>query len=155
MIKRSEPTRYAVQLARTLYSLGIEFTLEPEIWHTSCNFYTPERLVNNRVIIEVDGPLHEDLKIKNDRIRQRALENTGYVVYRLKNQEIVESLGDVLIKIKYILSQSRGVSPKLFEIEVPEGNRMSNLSENFVKAYASALNSTLITIDRWNAIYFK
>ena len=156
MIKRSEPTRYAVQLARTLYSLGIEITLEPEIWYTSCNFYTPDLLVNNRVIIEVDGPVHEDLKIKkNDRIRQRALENTGYVVYRFKNQEIVESLGDVIIKIKYILSESKGVNPKLFEIEVPEGNRMSNISENFVKAYASALNSTLITIDRWNAIYFK
>jgi Protein of unknown function (DUF559) len=156
MIKRSEPTRYAVQLAKALYSLGIEITLEPEIWYTSCNFYTPDLLVNNRVIIEVDGPLHEDLKIKrNDRIRQRALENTGYIVYRFKNQEIVESLGDIIIKIKYILSQSRGVNPKLFEINVPEGNRMSNISENFVKAYASALNSTLTTIDRWNATYFK
>ncbi|MDQ6864164.1 MAG: endonuclease domain-containing protein [Thermoproteota archaeon] len=143
-------------VSQGLYSLGIEITLEPEIWYTSCNFYTPDLLVNNRVIIEVDGPLHEDLKIKkNDRIRQRALENTGYVVYRFKNQEIVESLGDLIIQIKYILSQSRGINPKLFEIDVPEGNRMSNISENFVKAYASALNSTLITIDRWNATYFK
>ena len=156
MIKRSEPTWYAVQLAKALYSLGIEITLEPEIWYTSCNFYTPDLLVNNRVIIEVDGPLHEDLKIKkNDRIRQRALENTGYVVYRFKNQEIAASLRDVIIKIKYILSQSRCITPKLFEIDVPEGNRMSNISENFVKAYASALNSTLTTIDRWNAVYFK
>ena len=113
MIKRSEPTKYAVQLAKALYSLGIEITLEPEIWYTSVMFYTPDLLVNNRVIIEVDGPLHEDLKIKkNDRIRQRALENTGYIVYRFKNQEIVASLGDIIIKIKYILSQSRGVNPK-------------------------------------------
>jgi hypothetical protein len=155
-IKRSEPTRYAVQLAKALYSLGIEITLEPEIWYTSCNFYTPDLLVNKKVIIEIDGPLHEDLKIKKkDRIKQRALENTGYIVFRFKNQEIVASLGDIIIKIKYILSQSRGVNPKLFEINVPEGNRMSNISENFVKAYASALNSTLTTIDRWNATYFK
>ena len=47
------------------------------------------------------------------------------------------------------------VSPKLFEIDVSEGNRMSNISRSFVKAYASALNSTLLTIDRWDAIYFK
>jgi very-short-patch-repair endonuclease len=135
---------------------GIEIRLEPEIWYTSCDFYTPDLVVNNKVIIEVDGPLHEDLKIKkNDRIRQRALENTGYVVYRFKNREIAESLGDVITKIKYILSQSRGVNPKMFEIDVPEGNRMSNISGNFVKEYASALNSTLLTIDRWNAIYFK
>jgi hypothetical protein len=64
-------------------------------------------------------------------------------------------LRDVITKIKYILSQSRGVNPKMFEIDVPEDNRISNISGNFVKAYASALNSTLLTIDRWNAIYFK
>jgi very-short-patch-repair endonuclease len=155
-IKRSEPTRYAVQLAKELYSLGIQITLEPEIWYTSCDFYTPDLVVNNKIIIEVDGPLHEDLKIKkNDRIRQRALENTGYIVYRFKNREIAESLEDVLRKIKNVLSQSRGVSPKIFEIDVPEGNRLSNISGNFLKAYASALSSTLLTIDRWNAIYFK
>src|SRR5690349_13433274 len=79
------------------YSLGIEIALEPEIWYTSCDFYTPDLVVNNKIIIEVDGPLHEGLKIKkNDRIRQRALENTGYVVYRFKNREIAESLGDVI-----------------------------------------------------------
>jgi hypothetical protein len=155
-IKRSEPTSYVVQLAKELYSLGIEITLEPEIWYTSCDFYTPDLVVNNKIIIEVDGPVHEDLKIKkNDRIRQRALENTGYLVYRFKNREIAESLEDVITKIKYILSQSRGVSPKIFEIDVPEGNRMSNISGSFVKAYACALNSTLLTIDRWDAIYFK
>ena len=155
-IKRSESTSYVVQLAQELYSLGIELTLEPEIWYTSCDFYTPDLVVNNKIIIEVDGPVHENMKIKkNDRIRQRALENTGYLVYRFKNREIAESLGDVITKIKYILSQSRGVSPKIFEIDVPEGNTMSNISGSFVKAYASALNSTLLTIDRWDAIYFK
>jgi hypothetical protein len=76
-IKQSEPTKYAVQLARALHSEGIKIQLEPEIWYTSCNFYTPDILVNKDLIIEVDGPYHEDPQIKkNDRIRQRALENS-------------------------------------------------------------------------------
>ena len=54
-IKRSEPTKYAVQLARVLHSKGIKIQLEPEIWYTSCNFYTPDILVNEDLIVEVDG----------------------------------------------------------------------------------------------------
>src|SRR5918994_3113597 len=92
-IKRSEPTKYAVQLARALHSKGTEIQLEPEIWYTSCNFYTPDILVNKDLIVEVDGPYHEEPQNKkNDRIRQRALENSGYPVYRFKNEEIVNSL---------------------------------------------------------------
>ena len=74
-IKRSEPTIYAIRLARALNSEGIKIRLEPEIWYTSCNFYTPDILVKKDLIVEVDGPYHEEPQIKkNDRIRQRALE---------------------------------------------------------------------------------
>jgi very-short-patch-repair endonuclease len=80
-IKHSEPTKYAVRLARALYSRGIKIRLEPEIWYTSCNFYTPDILVNKDLIVEVDGPYHEEPQIKkNDRIRQRALENSAYLI---------------------------------------------------------------------------
>jgi very-short-patch-repair endonuclease len=96
-IKRSEPTKYAAQLARALHSEGIKIQLEPEIWYTSCSFYTPDILVNKRIIIEVDGVYHEEPQSKkNDRIRKRALENSGYLVYRFKNEEIVNSLGYVV-----------------------------------------------------------
>src|SRR5919204_6228661 len=110
-VKRSEPTKYSLQLAKALYSMGIEITLEPEIWYTSCNFYTPDILLSNEfIIIEVDGPIHEKvLQIqKNDRIRQRALENSGYYVYRVKNKEIIDSLEHVVAKIRsIILSKQR------------------------------------------------
>ena len=53
-IKHSEPTKYAVQLGRALYSRGIKIRLEPEIWYTSCNFYTPDILVKKDLIVEVD-----------------------------------------------------------------------------------------------------
>ena len=174
--KRSEPTKYTLQLAKALYSMDIEIELEPEIWYTSCNFYTPDILLSNEfIIIEVDGPIHEKvLQIqKNDRIRQRALENSGYYVYRVKNKEIVDSLEHVVSKIRsIILFKRREKHPhqrqqqqtndttiqtrtRMVEIDVPESQRMSNVSEVFIRAYAAALNSTLITIEKWNGPYFK
>jgi very-short-patch-repair endonuclease len=161
-IKRSEPTKYAIRLARALNSEGIKIQLEPEIWYTSCNFYTPDILVNKDLVIEVDGPYHEEPQIrKNDRIRQRALESSGYLVYRFKNEEIINSLDYVVDKIKSILNEfdhnsDKKATPKLIEIDVPEVQRMSNVPENFIKAYSITLNSTLVDkMERWNASYFK
>jgi very-short-patch-repair endonuclease len=161
-IKQSEPTRYAIHLARALFSKGIKIRLEPEIWYTSCNFYTPDILVKKDLIVEVDGPYHEEPQIKkNDRIRQRALENSGYLVYRFKNEEIVSSLDYVVDKIKSILNKvdhnsDTKAASKLIEINVPETQRMSNVPENLIKAYSIALNSTLEgKMERWNINYFK
>jgi very-short-patch-repair endonuclease len=161
-IKRSEPTKYAVQLARALHSEGIKIQLEPEIWYTSCNFYTPDILVNKGLIVEVDGPYHEEPQIKkNDRIRQRALENSGYLVCRFKNEEIVNSLDYVLDKIKPDLNEfehnsDKKNAPQLIEMEIPETQMMSNVSDNLIKAYSIALNSTLVgKMEKWSTSYFK
>jgi very-short-patch-repair endonuclease len=161
-IKRSEPTKYAIQLARALRSKGIKIQLEPEIWYTSCNFYTPDILVNEDLIVEVDGPYHEEPQIKkNDRIRQRALENSGYPVYRFKNEEIVNSLDYVVDKIRSVLNEfehnsDKRTPPKLMEMEIPETQRMSNVPEYLIKAYSIALNSTLVgKMEKWSTSYFK
>ena len=161
-IKRSEPTKYAIRLARALNSEGIKIQLEPQIWYTSCNFYTPDILVKRDLVVEVDGPYHEESQIrKNDRIRQRALESSGYLVYRFKNEEIINSLEYVVDKIKSILNEfdlnsDIKAAPKLIEINVPEAQRMSNVPENFIKAYSITLNSTLVgKMERWNISYFK
>lgn len=161
-IKRSEPTKYAVQLARALHSKGIKIQLEPEIWYTSCNFYTPDILVNEDLIVEVDGPYHEEPQNKkNDRIRQRALENSGYPVYRFKNEEIVNSLDYVVDKIRSVLNEvehnsDNKTAPKLIEMEIPETQRMSNVPEYLIKAYSIALNSTLVgKMEKWSTSYFK
>jgi very-short-patch-repair endonuclease len=161
-IKRSEPTEYAIQLARALRSKGIKIQLEPEIWYTSCNFYTPDILVNEDLIVEVDGPYHEEPQIKkNDRIRQRALENSGYPVYRFKNEEIVNSLDYVVGKIRSVLNEfehnsDKRTPPKLMEMEIPETQRMSNVPEYLIKAYSIALNSTLVgKMEKWSTSFFK
>jgi hypothetical protein len=136
--------------------------LEPEIWYTSCNFYTPDIVVNKDLIVEVDGPYHEvPQNKKNDRIRQRALENSGYLVYRFKNEEIVNSLAYVVNKIKSVLSEfdhnsDNKTAPKLIEMEIPETERMSNVPEHLLRAYSIALNSTLVgKMEKWNISYFK
>ena len=46
-------------------------------------------LIRKRLIVEVDGKVHDkDFQKTPDRIRQRALENMGYDVLRIKNEEI-------------------------------------------------------------------
>jgi hypothetical protein len=61
-IKHSEPTKYAVQLARALYSRGIKIRLEPEIWYTSCNFYTPD------ILVKKDRPLNQKIYLNFQRL---------------------------------------------------------------------------------------
>jgi hypothetical protein len=61
-----------------------------------CTWYTPDFVIGNRLIVEVDGGIHDrDYRKTPDRIRQRALENMGYSVYRVRNKEVESSPFDV------------------------------------------------------------
>lgn len=56
-------------------------------------------LVNDRVVIEVDGPCHNSSKArKRDRFRDRILKSQGYEVHRLsyKNMQTPESVNQWL-----------------------------------------------------------
>jgi len=56
---------------------------------SSCTWYTPDFIIGNRLIVEVDGGIHDlDYHKTPDIIRQRALENMGYSVYRVRNKEV-------------------------------------------------------------------
>lgn len=55
------------------------------------------------------------------------------------------TLDYVVDKIKSVLNEydhnsDKKTTPKLIEINVPETQRMSNVSENLIKAYSIALN---------------
>ena len=52
-----------------------------------------------KLIIEVDGEIHDSQKEK-DSLRQKFLEEIGYAVLRIKNEEIINDLKKVLEKIK-------------------------------------------------------
>ena len=67
---------------------------------SSCTWYTPDFIIGNRLIVEVDGGVHDlDYRRTPDRIRQRALENMGYNVYRVRNKQVESSPFDVAGRI--------------------------------------------------------
>jgi very-short-patch-repair endonuclease len=79
-------------LASALKKERIEFRANPLIRLSACEYYTPDFLIRRRLIVEVDGSIHDKDSRKNpDRIRQRALEKLGYKVHRVRNETIKSS----------------------------------------------------------------
>src|SRR5918911_3193552 len=93
------------KLRSILRSKNVAFKDSQIIWYTGCDRYTPDLLVGKRLIVEVDGRIHDkDFQKTPDRIRQRALEKMGYYVLRVKNEEIQNTPDSVAERIiqKYI-----------------------------------------------------
>ena len=68
-----------------------------------------------RLIVEVDGPIHER-QIEDDQMRQSELEAAGYYFLRFTNDEVLYSIGKVIARISEIarmipLSSSEQKSP--------------------------------------------
>jgi very-short-patch-repair endonuclease len=103
---RAPPPTYSERKLRSiLYSKKIGFKDSQIIWYTGCDRYTPDLLIGKKLIVEVDGKVHDkDFQKTPDRIRQRALENMGYYVLRIKNEEIQNTPDSVAERIiqKYI-----------------------------------------------------
>lgn len=71
-----------------------------EDYHFITDFYCPEK----KLIIEVDGDIHNDQEIKGyDEFREDILIELGYNVIRFKNKKVIDNLKNVLIKIKSII----------------------------------------------------
>jgi very-short-patch-repair endonuclease len=61
-----------------------------------------------RLVIELDGPIHEDpVREREDRERQRWLENAGFQVLRFRNSELYRTPDAVVTRIKQILACSQ------------------------------------------------
>jgi len=87
--KAPPPTNSEIKLRSILRSKKIAFKDSQVIWYTGCDKYTPDLIIGRKLIVEVDGKVHDkDFQRTPDRIRQRALENMGYDVLRVKNAEI-------------------------------------------------------------------
>jgi hypothetical protein len=102
LYKRPIPTRYENLLASALdkFASGITYIRNPEVWLSACIWYTPDFIVGHRLVVEVDGGVHNlEYRKTPDRIRQRALENMGYHVYRVRNEEVKSSPKHVAEKI--------------------------------------------------------
>jgi very-short-patch-repair endonuclease len=66
-------------------------------YHYIADFYCAEK----KIIIEIDGGIHEDTEIKElDRFREDVLKTAGYKVIRFKNEDVKYNIRAVLLKIK-------------------------------------------------------
>ncbi|MGZ5491465.1 MAG: hypothetical protein ACXWE6_12075 [Nitrososphaeraceae archaeon] len=72
--KPPKPTLSELKLRNVLRSRKIPFKSDQVIWYTSCDCFTPDLIIGNSLIIEVDGKVHDIAHRKTlDRIRTRAL----------------------------------------------------------------------------------
>jgi len=59
-----------------------------------------------KIVIEIDGEVHqEEDQVERDQGRTAELEYYGLTVLRFTNQDVIESIGNVLLEIKNKLSQ--------------------------------------------------
>jgi very-short-patch-repair endonuclease len=170
---RAPPPTYSERKLRSiLRSKKIAFKDSQIIWYTGCDRYTPDLLIGKKLIVEVDGKVHDkDFQKTSDRIRQRALENMGYDVLRVKNEEIQNTPDSVAERIvqKYIEvieeeenSSSKGTrtnSIKITELEKPlhyESIPKEITSDN-LRIWALSFNQQLTTNKElaWSVDYFK
>lgn len=100
-------TRYEEILARKLSESGINFKANPVISLSYCIWYTVDFLIEEKLVVEVDGGIHDSEYIQTrSRIRERALTNLGYSLLRIKNDEVTNSIHSVIEKIQAKLSNS-------------------------------------------------
>ena len=156
--KIAEPTLLEIKIARMLFVEGIDFTLSPEIWYSSCTFYTPDFLIEGRLVVEIDGQHHytETHRVLMDRIRQRAIQNSGYPVYRFTNQEVNRSIKNTVNKIVSLLRTSKVTAKqvRIIKVDVQKEHRHSNMDGDILKEYARELNKRILT-EGWTASLFE
>lgn len=150
-------TKYERLLALALWKKRIEFQANPLIKLSACIEYTPDFLIRRRLILEVDGGIHDlDFLKTPDRIRQRALEKLGYSVYRVRNEVVMSSpqkvTEEILQRYYEAFEAQLTQSPPL--LTKPEN--MENIYES--KPYNDQVLSAAIRMkdftNRWNYTKF-
>jgi very-short-patch-repair endonuclease len=163
------PTYSERKLRSILRSRKVAFKDSQIIWYTGCDRYTPDLLVGNRLIVEVDGTVHDkDFQKTPDRIRQRALEKMGYYVLRVKNEEIQNKPDSVAERIiqKYLevveedgIKGTRTKSIKIRRLEKPlhYDPIPREISSDHLRLWALSFNQELIANKEsvWRVDYFK
>ena len=80
--------------------MGVRFRRQ----HIIDNFIPDFVALSQKIIIEIDGKIH-DFRKEDDANRQHLLEKEGYIVLRFTNDEVINELDTVLIKIKDVIQQ--------------------------------------------------
>ncbi|MEP0826134.1 MAG: hypothetical protein HRF40_11675 [Nitrososphaera sp.] len=126
----------------------MEFVLEPEFWLSSCTFFIPDFLIANDFIVEILGPLHKNPhQAVMDRLRRRALANSGYPVYEYCVHQVDFSLSWIVQQVTSIKekreSQKFHLAPRIIEVDVPPEHRFGNISQGDVRMLARRLDQNL------------
>jgi very-short-patch-repair endonuclease len=119
--KPPKATSSELRLRNVLRSRKIPLKTDQVIWYTSCDCFTPDLIIGRSLIIEVDGKVHDkDHRKTLDRIRQRALENMGYTVHRVKNESIRDRPNDIANEINDIYTILSDTESKKKETTITE-----------------------------------
>jgi len=157
-MKLPEPTRYEKILGDRLRRKSVPYKSGPVIWFTRADYYTPDLVVGKRLIVEVDGSIH-DLEARKtpDRIRHRALENLGYFVIRVRNERVrrdVDAVVEEIIQRYYETVDNEKARPKI-EIVKPDGyDSIPLYIHDNISRWAVSFNQSLRE-ESWTAYYFK
>ncbi|TRZ78510.1 endonuclease domain-containing protein [bacterium] len=81
--------------------LDIKFRRQVPLDIGGCNFIPDFCCIKEKLIIEVDGDIHDNEENKEyDKIREDILKENGYKIIRFRNEEIINSIEDVLEKTR-------------------------------------------------------
>lgn len=165
--KRPKPTRYEnlLSVALNKFAPNVKYIRNSEVWLSACIWYTPDFIIGHRLVVEVDGGIHEfEYRKTPDRIRQRALENMGYYVYRVKNEEIKNSprcITEKIIELYYKVLERENESvnsikkPKIQKIVRPDYKSLPYDLQQLITPWTIAFNSQLRSNGNWTTSYFK
>lgn len=100
---RKNPTRAEMVLwehIRNRQILGIKFRRQVPLNYGDYRFIPDFCSFEKRIIIEVDGGIHNDPFVKEyDKIREDVLKNGGYRIVRFSNDEIIFSIEKTMEKL--------------------------------------------------------
>jgi len=84
-------------------SVGVRFRRQHPVWRYIADFYC----VDLKLLIEVDGPIHDDKSSQDkDANRTAELERMGITVIRFTNDEVQKDLSVVLEKVHLAISKT-------------------------------------------------
>jgi very-short-patch-repair endonuclease len=165
--KAPPPTNSEIKLRSILRSKKIAFRDSQVIWYTGCDKYTPDLLIGEKLIVEVDGKVHDkDFQRTPDRIRQRALENMGYDILRVRNAEIQntpDAVAEVIIQryfevVDDYTEEGRRRPTKITELEKPLHYEPipKEITNDNLRMWALSFNRGLtINEAAWSVGYFR
>jgi len=98
---KANPTEAELKLWKLLRNKSTGHKIRRQ--HIIGNFIVDFVCLEKKLIIEVDGEIHQFNRLK-DKNRTEELEALFYKVIRFTNDEVLENPGNVIVKIKYHLN---------------------------------------------------